>query len=842
MLYYNKTTVRVLRELDTTENGLSSGAVKRAETKYGKNTIHIETTPLWRKLIEPFTDIFAVILLIAVILSLIMHEYVDAVVISAIIAINIGIDYAQKISTAKILKSLRQKSTQLVTVKRNMEFIKIKETDLVPGDIVILSEGNRIPADIRMIDSASLFVDESALTGESLPIAKNAQALRGLKNIYDQTNMLFQGTFITSGNCTGVVCATGSSTEFSKIVKLVNIDSEKSPTQKKIAKLISQIILWVLGVAVIAFILLLTRGESVIETLRFVLALSVSAIPEGLPITISIILALGMRTMAKHKALVTNMRSLEVIGSVNIIATDKTGTLSKNKLVIQELWQAPFTRSTYKVEQVVALSQTVTDGGNPDPLDAVIEQYAKNSPKPNLELIQAMPFIQGLTLSGNTYKSKDDAYFYHILKGSPEKLINITDLTEEEREIANHTLSHFTHQGFRVIALGSVSTKKNLLNLESIAKQKGIQLIGFIAIADELRPESKPAVNKLQKAGISVHMITGDHANTALTIGKNLGIATKPEQVLDSSKINQLTSHESIKRFKVFSRIMPEDKFRILSLLKRGDVVAMTGDGVNDAPALSNAHVGIAMGDGSQIAKDASDIILLNNNFKTVATAIEQGRIIIDNIQRVIVYLLSTNAAELLTMIVALAIGWPAPLTPIQILWINLVTDTTMAIPLGVEPGEKDVMKRPPAPHNAPLLDKLQVARLVVVALSMVMVSLGIFGYLFSQHGLAYAQSGTFLALATTQWATAIALRSHSQTVFSRLKVKNNLFWFMLTLSITIQLLLFVTPLGTYFNVQPLLWTDFIMIILAGFFVPLITIGLHKHIIKRHQLGRRWYN
>ncbi len=824
----------MLRELNTTQNGLGTTAVKKAEAKFGKNVIVFETVPLWRKLAEPFTDIFVVILLIAVVLSVIMHEYVDATVIAVIIAINIGIDYAQKFSTARILNSLREQATQEVTVKRNLEFIKIKETELVPGDIVMLAEGSRIPADIRIIDSASLYVDESALTGESLPIAKDEKAIRGIKDVYDQTNMLFQGTFVTSGTCTGVVCNTGSNTEFSKIAKLVNIEAEKNPIQKKISKLVSQIILMVFAVAIIVFVLLLMRGENVIEALRFVLALSVSAVPEGLPITVSIILALGMRTMAKHNALVTNMRSLEVIGSVNVIATDKTGTLSKNQLVIQELWSAPFTSSPYNIEEVVSLSQTITDGGNPDPLDAVIEKYTQNKVKPTLELVQAMPFIQALTLSGNTYK--DTSSYFSAIKGSPEKMISISDLTEEERERAVYTLNHFTNQGFRVIALGLLKSKNSFSSLEAIAKQKGIQLIGFIAIADELRPESKPSVKMVKDAGISVHMITGDHANTAYTIGKNLGIATSPDQVLDSSKIDRLTSHEDIKKFKVFSRIMPEDKFRILSLLKRGDIVAMTGDGVNDAPALSNAHVGIAMGDGSQIAKDASDIIILDNNFETVATAIKQGRIIIDNIKRIIVYLLSTNAGEVMTMVTALIIGWPAPLLPIQILWVNIVTDTTMVIPLGLEPGEKNIMKRKPASPNTPLLSRFMLIRMLMTSLTIALTTLFIYGLFLHKTDPAYAQSAAFLALVVTQWANAFAMRSHTESAFSRLKVKNKAFWLMLLASVAIQIAVLETPLGQLLHITPLAYSDFAFIALIAFFVPITISEIQKYVQKRHQI------
>lgn len=835
MLYYNKTTSRALKELDTTLNGLSTSGVSRAKEKFGLNTITYKTVPLWQKLLEPLTDVFVIILFISALLSVFIGEYVDAFVIVIIIMINIGIDYFQKIKTERILKSLRNQAIQIVTVKRNMEFVKIKETELVPGDIVILSDGNKVPADIRVIESTALRVDESALTGESLPISKNEHALRGFKDIYEQTNMLFQGTFITSGTCIGVVCKIGNKTEFSKIAQLIDIEPEKNPIQKKITKLVAQIIIIVGAASVITFILLIVRGEPLAEALRFVLAMAVSAIPEGLPVTVSIILALGMRTMAKHKALVTNMRSLEVIGSVNVIATDKTGTLSKNKLIIKELWQAPFTNEKFSLKSCLVLSLNAGNGGDSDPLDAVIKNYTQNIAKPQLEQTATMPFAQSAMLSGSTYKTTSG--YYTALKGSPERIISIADLTEEEREQSQFALNDLTSQGYRVIGLATFSSKKPIKDLNLAMKQKNIKLIGFVAIADELRPESKAAVKKVTNAGISVHMITGDHESTALTIGKSLAIATSKDQVLDSSRIDEASMDDSIKKYKVFSRIMPEDKFKILSLLKRDNIVAMTGDGVNDAPALSAAHVGIAMGDGSQIAKDASDIVLLNNNFKTVVTAIEEGRLIIDNIKRVIVYLLTTNTGEVLTLMGALIIGWPAPLMPIQILWVNIVTDTTMVIPLGVEPGEKNIMKRKPIPVNAPLLSRFLIGKMIMSALVIAITTLFIYGYFLNMHGQAYAQSAAFLTLVVTQWANAFSMRSHTEYAITRIFVKNKLFWAMLLTSILIQIAVLETPLGALLHITPLSYTDLASIAAIAFIIPIAVSELQKYIFKRHQIG-----
>lgn len=836
MLYYNKTTKNVLRALNSDRNGLNNQSYQKAKLKHGENTLSLAGVPIWKKLIEPFLEPFTLILIFAIILSVIIHEYIDAVVIAFIIGINIWIDYAQKISTAKILRSLKEQATQEVTVKRNMEFIKVKENLLVPGDIVLLSEGSRVPADIRILEAAGLQVDEAVLTGESLPISKNADTLRGSRSLFEQTNMLFQGTAITAGTCEGVVTQTGNNTEFSKIAKLSASELTVNPLQKKVAKLVKQIILAVGLLSILIFTLLLIRGENPIEALRFILALAVSAIPEGLPITVTVILALGIKTMAKQKALVTNMRSLEVIGAVTAIATDKTGTLSKNKLSIQEYWQDPNNQTGFNIKMATGLSQLHSNGDTADPLDAVIAKECKTTIPKNFELIKSFPFVQQYRISGVVYKGAD-RQFTTFIKGSPEQLIEIANLTEAEREQAYVALNHFTDQGYRVIGVGAMKTKTAPNSLKIITRNPSISLIGFLAIADELRKESKPSVDLIRKAGISIHMITGDHANTALAIAKKLGIAKKPEEVIESSMLEKLTAGQSIKKYTVFSRIMPTDKYNLLTKLKEDNIVAMTGDGVNDAPALSTAHIGIAMGDGSQIAKDVSDIILLDNNFKTVAAAVKQGRIILDNIKRVLVYLLSTNAGEVITITVALLLGWPAPLLSIQILWVNIVTDTTMVVPLGIEPGDDYIMERPPAPFNAPLLSRRMVVKIIISAITIAATTLIIYSYYLHHGDLGYAQSAAFLALVVIQWANALTMRSHSRSIFSILKVKNNLFWFLLVISFIMQIIIMETPLASILHITPLKPVDYIIVFIISFLVPLTVSEAQKYIQKRHLIS-----
>jgi len=834
MLYYTKTVRAVLSDLDTTENGLpTSEAIRRLST-YGPNSIKVSGEPLWRKLIAPFASVFMAVLFVATIISFIEGARFDALIILIIIGVSATIYYIQRFSTDRVLKSLSRHDRQLVDVWRDQTLSSVDISELVPGDIIELGEGEKIPADARLIAVQNMRVDEAQLTGESEPVAKGIEQLNSDKEIYEQSNMLFQGSFVVSGKAAAVITATGNQTQFGQLATLSQNTTAISPVQEKIDKLLTQIIGVVAVLAVIALGLSLLRGVDLAESIRFMIVLSVSAVPESLPVAISVILVLGMRRLATKKALVRTMPAIETMGSITTIATDKTGTLTKNILTVQTTWHP--TIQNNKFQALIARSINGDGVSLHDPLDKALRAYTKSEVVSKQSPLLTLSFDQVTSMSGNLWHH--GRQYDLAIKGAPEHVIARSDMTEGEKETAEIELHRLASLGYRVIAIGLIELRRPIEQFSDLTAKDKLTFAGFVAVADTLRPEAKAAVATALQAGITVRMITGDHFETAYHIGKQLGLLQNRSQVFDSRKLHTMTDQEVeeiIDSIRVFSRVIPEHKYRILTLLNKKGITAMTGDGVNDVPALTKAHVGIAMGSGASIARDAGDIILLNDNFTTIVTAVAEGRIIFSNIRRMLYYLLATNAGEVLTLLGALVVGLPVPLAPIQILWVNLVTDTAMVIPLGLEPGSKDVMKQRPKHPKAPILGKFMISRIVLLALTMAAVILGIYAYFSSRYGHEYAETIAFSSLVVIQWASAFVARSDNQPVWSRLKVVNRPFYIGLAVAIILQLLVIFGPLGSALQITSVAIGDLVITSVIAFVIPIVVIELHKYI------GRRFY-
>lgn len=797
---YKRQIADVLQSHETSEKGLNKHQVTTRLKKFGPNVLKIKTEPLWRKLIEPFANVFMLILFFAGVISYATGKKIDAFIILGTMAVSGIIYYAQKFSSDRILRALQKYENQMVDVIRDNETVNIDSTQLVPGDILLLGEGEKVPADARIIHSENARVDESLLTGESVPISKQNEPLQDKKEIYEQTNMLFRGSFVVAGQVKAVVVKTGNHTQFGQIAKLSSKNRANSPVQDKIDKLVSQIVLIVTAIGVIAFGLSLIRGIAVAEAIRFVLTLSVSAVPESLPVAITVILVFGMRRMAKQKALVRNMRAIENIGAITTIATDKTGTLTKNKLSVEQAITISGNDAQYKLALPAILSVNKTNGKKlHDPLDSTIEEFANphnHKTHHGYELINSIPFEHKFAMSGNVWKHKGSLLL--AVKGAPEQIIHHANIEKKDKANLEKSIHSLTSQGYRVIAIATTHLSKPIESFESLKTAK-LKMEGLLAIADQLRPEAKPAIAEARHAGVSVRMITGDHYETAYHIGKQLDMVSEQSQVIDSRKFSELSESElnkAVTESRVFARVIPEQKYKILNVLKKQDITAMTGDGVNDVPALSNAHVGITMGSGSQIAKEAGDIVLLDDNFKSIVVALREGRIIFSNIRRMLFYLLSTNAGEVLTFVGALIIGMPLPLVAVQILWVNLVTDSVLVIPLGLEPGESNVMKRPPRDPNYPILDTFTLQRMALVSLSMAMVTLIVFSIFEASRGLVYAQTLAFNVLVVMQWANAFNARSELDSIFSRIKVPNKKLYVAILISALLQILAIYGPLS----------------------------------------------
>jgi Ca2+-transporting ATPase len=836
MLYYTKTVHQTLKELQTSEKGLAVSDAEEQLRLHGMNVIKVSGDPLWRKLVEPFANIFMFVLFFAAVISIWHHAYLDAGIILIIVAASAIIYYVQRFSTERILRALRKHEAQNVEVLRDGNTIEVDSSQLVPGDIIMLHEGEKIPADARVIVARSLRVDESQLTGESVPIDKQTEQLHGAKEVYEQNNMLFQGSFIVAGEATAVVVATGNETEFGRLAALTKDSSVESPVQKKIDRLVSQIIGVVAAVALVAFGLSLMRGMNLTDSFQFVIALSVSAVPESLPVAISVVLVLGMRRMAAKKALVRTMRSIETIGVITTIATDKTGTLTKNQLTVQETWHPQNAHA--HVARIMLTATNLSSHKFRDPLDAAFAMFTdeKQIHKPSAPPLLSLPFDQDSAMSGNLWHSGGE--YELAVKGAPEHVLLRCDLTENEHEKATAQLHKLTGNGYRVIALAHGTLTKPITKFADLHKSHKLTFAGFVAVADILRPEAKSAIHAALRAGVTVRMITGDHFETAYHIGRQLGMVHSREQVFDARHMNVMTDEqldEIIGNIRVFSRVIPEHKYRILSLLKKHNITAMTGDGVNDVPALANAHVGVAMGSGAQIAKDAGDIILIDDNFKSIVEAMHEGRTIYANIRRMLLYLLATNTGEVLTTIGALIVGLPIPLVPVQILWVNLVTDTSMVIPLGLEPGEEYNMRRKPLKPGAPILDKFLITRIILIALTMSSLTLGIYALYNGLYGNEYGRTIAFSALVVMQWANALGMRSDDEPIWARLRVWNGKFYAGLAIAVTLQMLALFGPLGDVLHVSRVAIGDLVITGTAAFVIPILLIEIHKYI------GRRFF-
>ncbi|QQS22413.1 cation-transporting P-type ATPase [Candidatus Saccharibacteria bacterium] len=830
MVYYTQTVDETLHGLDSNIAGLSAIEAEERLAHYGPNSIRVRSEPWWVKAIEPFRSVFMAVLVVAIVISLLHHAIVDAIIIGLIITVSAGIYYVQRFSTERVLRSLQKHRAIYVSVRRKSETRLLEASALVPGDIIYLEEGDKVPADARLMEVASLRVDESQLTGESLPISKETVALHGEKEVYEQSNMIFQGSFVVGGSATAIVTTTGNDTEFGKIADLSSEVGVDSPVRKKIDGLITKLIGIVAAVAIVAFALSLYRGIEVTEALRFVIALSVSAVPEGLPIAITVILVLGMRRMAARRALVRTMGAIESIGTITTIATDKTGTLTKNKLTVRELWHP--SGSHDRVARTLAAATIPPRHSTTvhDPLDIAFQEYIaahheNASPTPN----HVYEFEHELSMSG-TLHHHGSAYMLSV-KGAPERILEKSDLTENEREKAIIQLHHMTGMGYRVLALAHTQLSHNLSSLHSLPNKHRLTFDGFVAVADVLRPEARTAIATAQRAGITIRMITGDHFETAFHIAKQLGLISGRDQVFDSRRMSHMSDDElslELDNVRVFSRVAPEHKHRILAILKRDNITAMTGDGVNDVPALTNAHVGIAMGSGAQIAKDAGDIILLDNNFRSIITAVREGRIVYANIKRMVVYLLATSLGEVVVSIGSLLIGLPLPLAPVQILWINLVTDTCMVIPLGLEPGERHTMTSPPRPAAAPLLTRFMIGRILVAAGIMAILTLYLYSTYAANQGHDYARTIAFSALVTMQWANAFVARSDREPLWQRLAKPNPAFYVGLIAAVSMQTIAVFGPLSSLLHVTTIALGDLAYVSLVSFIIPIIVLEMYK--------------
>lgn len=734
---YQQSLPAIYQELETDEHGLQQSAAAQRLEQYGPNALNQQkTTSLLQKFIAQFKDFMIIVLLVAALIAAFTGEAVDAVIILLVVILNAIFGVFQESKAEEAINALKEMSAPDATVLRDGQLQTVKSDALVPGDIVSLEAGDIVPADLRLIESASLKVEESALTGESVPVEKQAEMVAdGELPIGDRLNMAYMNSNVTYGRATGIVVATGMQTEVGRIAGMIEAaDETTTPLQANLTQLGKSLTILILVIAAVVFGIGMLRGqESLINMLLTAISLAVAAIPEGLPAIVTITLALGTQRMAKRHALVRKLPAVETLGSTDIIASDKTGTLTQNKMTVeklvlnQELVDARTTELPLDshLAQVMILSndtKIMSDGLAGDPTETALIQYNLDQNYPVDQLLEQRPRVNEVPFDSerklmSTVHPLEDGRFLVAVKGAPDELLKRVTQVETNGEVepltktsrdqilsVNHELAT---QALRVLAFAYKIVTSVPATVNSDTLENDLIFAGMVGMIDPERPEVEQAVAEAKSAGIRPLMITGDHRDTAEAIAVRLGIIDEGEDdaVITGAELDAMSDDEFGKKvgdYSVYARVAPEHKVRIVNAWqKRGKVVAMTGDGVNDAPALKAADIGIGMGiTGTEVSKGASDMVLADDNFATIVVAVEEGRKVFANIQKAIQYLLSANLGEVLTLFVMTMLGWQI-LAPVHILWINLVTDTLPAIALGVEPTEKNIMQHKPRGRNS---------------------------------------------------------------------------------------------------------------------------------------------
>jgi Ca2+-transporting ATPase len=815
------------------EKGLDHEESRRRLAAFGPNIIMEQRRrgPV-RMFIGQFTDFMIIVLILAGIVSGLIGESSDTIAIAVIVVLNGVIGFIQEFRAERAVAALKRLASPTAQVLRGGSIQTVAARELVPGDLVILEAGNVIPADLKLLEVARLKVEEAALTGESQPVEKNEASLRELESpLGDRRNMAYKGTIATYGRGLGMTVATGMETELGKIAKLLGQDKEsKTPLQQRLAVFGKRLALLVLTICAIIFAVGLLRGEPPVLMFLTAVSLAVAAIPEALPAVSTVSLALGARRMVQKNALIRRLPAVETLGSVTFICSDKTGTLTQNRMQAEAFYVEESLREGSAQDlpppllHALALNndarrdeQGIVVG---DPTEVALYEAAVRSGYDGAELVKTMPRLDEIPFDSErklmSTLHQDDGGFVVYTKGAPENLLPLCveqwDASSSQPLAVENVMAaaeQMAAQGLRVLALAWKRLAERPSPRGSDALESGLCFLGLVGLMDPPRPEAKQAVALCRSAGIVPVMITGDHPATAKAIAIRLGIADKDSEVLTGQDLTNMSLEEFEQRVnavRVYARVAPEQKIKIVQALQdKGEFVAMTGDGVNDAPALGIANIGISMGKiGTDVAREASHMVLLDDNFATIVTAVREGRRIFDNIRKFIKYALTGNSAEIWTLFLAPFIGLPIPLLPIHILWINLVTDGLPGLALAVEPEERGIMQRPPRPPQQSIFAEGMWQHILWVGLLMAGVSLFAQGWAYVNDSPRW-QSMVFTVLTLSQMGHVLAIRSDRVSLFRQGLLSNLPLFGAVMLTFGLQMaVLYVPALQPIFKTQAL--------------------------------------
>ncbi|WP_283691048.1 calcium-transporting P-type ATPase, PMR1-type [Clostridium perfringens] len=853
-MWYKKSKNEILQELNVDEkNGLSSTEALRRLEKYGKNKLEAKKKKtLFKQFLSQLKDVMIYILIIAAIISAFLGEISDALIILLVIIINAVIGVIQESKAEKALDALKELSTPKALVKRDGSLKEILSEDIVPGDIVIIDAGRYIPGDLRLIDTANLKIEESAFTGESVPSEKDASFLPDKEiPIGDQNNMAFMSTLATYGRGVGVVVGTGMNTEIGKIAKMIEQEeNDETPLQKKLSELGKILGFLAVGICILIFIISFFQGRDLLEMFLTSISLAVAAIPEGLPAIVAIVLALGVQRMVKKNAIIRKLPAVETLGSVSIICSDKTGTLTQNKMTVTTVYtndsyikESEFNLNDNESKLLVDCMVLCNDAtyseksqtGDPTEIALLESPFKLNILKEKLEKefkrIDEIPFDSDRKLM-TTVNLVDDKKARVFTKGALDSILSICnkisvngkllDFSKEYKAKVLENSNIMSDKALRVLAFAYKDISKENIVLDSL--EKDLVFIGMVGMIDPPRLEVKDSIKLCKSAGITPVMITGDHKNTAFAIANELGIAEDISQAITGHEIDKFKEeefNEKIINYRVFARVSPEHKVKIVKAFKsHGNIVSMTGDGVNDAPSLKAADIGVAMGiTGTDVSKGASDMILTDDNFSTIVSAVEEGRKIYLNIKKSIVFLLSCNLGEILTLFTAILLNWNSPLQPIHILWVNLITDSFPALALGVDKTKEDVMNNPPRNPKESIFIKSDKIQLIINGVLIGGITLFAFklGERLYADSLIHAQTMTFVVLSVSQLFLSLSLRSNTKSAFSLGIFSNKYLVYSILLGIFLQVIIIsISFIANIFKVTPLLLYDWIVVILVS--------------------------
>jgi Ca2+-transporting ATPase len=822
--------------------GLHAAQVTQRLARYGRNVIPQDRQRgPWRMLLAQFTDFMILVLIAAAVISGMLGELVDTLVILTIILLNAAIGFVQEYRAERAVAALRVLAAQTAHVTRDGLQDTLAAAELVPGDVVHLEAGNVVPADVRLIESAQLRIQEAALTGESVPAEKTTRALHDADlPLGDRSNMAYKGTVVSYGRGRALVIATGTHTQLCRIAALLHQEEEtRTPLQRRLTRFGRVLALAVIALCVVMFVTGVMRGEPVILMALTAISLAVAAIPEALPAVVTISLALGAAKMVKKNALIRRLPAVETLGSVTYICSDKTGTLTQNRMRVEEMYAGgrlvrgaaapPDGGQAWSVLfRALALSNDAAPDARGDiagdPTEVALYLAAQQAGYEKQALAQELPRVAELPFDADrkcmTTLHRDADGIVAFVKGAPEKVLALArdrlgvDGTQGlDRAEINARMERMAADGLRVLAVATRHWPALPGEMTPDTVEQDLSFVGLVGLMDPPRPEALEAVSLCQTAGITPVMITGDHPYTARAIAARLGITETSGVVFTGQEVAKLTDVElrsAVEQVRVYARVTPEQKIRIVQALQdNGEFVAMTGDGVNDAPALRRANIGVAMGiTGTDVAKEASHMILLDDNFATIVTAVREGRRIFDNIRKFIKYTMTSNAGEICTIFLAPLLGLPIPLLPVHILWINLVTDGLPGLALSVEQSEQHIMQRPPRPPNESIFAQGMWQHILWVGF--LIGALCIFTQAWSLHrGNGHWQTMVFTVLTLSQMAHVLAIRSERESLFTLGILSNRPLLGAVALTCGLQLaLIYAPPLNRLFRTQPLSLAD----------------------------------